>query len=376
MSHQISDLAQYPKKIRSKLRLAIYMGRILDLIYFAVRSKYRGELRKYDSFQQFISDTALIKKIIGGEVRSGGSQAPFRYIEIVRDLCERGYTGLISIAELIWDLTVHNRKIHHKDLFYKLLGLETPLNFVKLRGQVFYRPYPFRMYASRFRFFIIEAELMELSRVAIYISSLAEDNRSIGLFAKIAIDRKDAERLLEKQHQGFIPLVTKRLPVYPTLLRMQRISYTKVIYEERLNEEMRCLLSEIYVDENELDSIINMKRRANIFTMIPLPSLRGGLCFPVAFLGELEGDLDLKARVRVDGISLRASPAYYSVLSRRSTPGEYLFIAGLPFSMPKVALVIATLPASFATKIVPRRRNVTILDKLFPTVEEALQRRI
>jgi len=86
MSPSAIDLSHFKKKIRGKIKLAIFMSMLLHLIYLAIKNfgKRPDQLAKYDSFLQLVSDKEFIAKILAKESRSGRLKAdPSRYLKPV-----------------------------------------------------------------------------------------------------------------------------------------------------------------------------------------------------------------------------------------------------------------------------------------------------
>lgn len=98
--------------------------------------------------------------------------------------------------------------------------------------------------------------------------------------------------------------------LYPTVLRMQRLPYNKVEPKSNLYGEMLKMLSELYIGEDQLLSLVDMDVPANMLTMAPSISLNGGLCLVGAFRGELLDILGAKneARIRVADTIIKAHP--------------------------------------------------------------------
>ena len=383
MSLPATDLSHFKKKIRGKIRLAILAGELLHFIYLVVKNfmKSPDQLTKYDSFQQLVSDKKFVMEVLRKESRSGKLESdPLKYLKYVNTVMRRGYTGLLEVIDTVWDLTVHHNRIDSRTLFNGIIGLTLsklpPLDKAFLYENVSYSQRPFIMNIKHYNFVVVEAELGRrveaLAKTLVYIGSLANTNVSLGLFARFSIRSIDAERIVSKQNSGYAHRLLKMFRFYPTVLRMQRHAYKKVGALKKIEDEVLNMLSELYMDNDEIISLINMDAPANILSMVPSISLGGGLCFATVFRGELINTLGAgkEARIKVADAVIKAYPAYYSVLPHQNYPGDYLFMAFHPFTIPKICLVVATYPVNILNELEPKRRNIVFLDKLFPKVEE------
>ncbi len=386
MPSPIIDLSHFKKNIRGKIRLAIFMGKLLHFIYLVVKNfkDYPDQLTKYDSFLQLVSDKEFVMKVLAKEGRFGKPKSdPLKYLKLVNIMVQRGYAGLLELADIIWDLTIHHKRINLRTLFNNIIGLTSPRPFfldeMKFYGKVSYSRCPFVMNIRQYNYVIIEAELGEkteaLAKTLIYIGSLAGTNKSLGLFARFSVRGIDAEYMVSNQNKGYAHRLLKMFRFYPTVLRMQRFAYKKVKTVKELENEVISMLSELYMNNNEFISLINMDVPANILAMAPSISLIGGLCFVTAFRGELLSifGAEREARIKVADAVVKAYPSYYSVLPYRNYPGDYVFVAFHPFTAPRISLIVATYPIDILDELRPKRRNVSSLDKLFPEVKEVVK---
>lgn len=375
-----ADLSLFRKNIRSKLRLSIYMSKLLHFMYLVIKN-FPDYANKYETFLDLVKDVDFTKKVLTKESRFGRPESdPFKYLKLTGALQERGYLGLLELANIIWDLTVHHRLIDHRSLFDSIIGLRQGfLDEIKIYGKASYRHNPFILNIRLFNFVIIESELSErtesLAKTLIYIGKLVDADKSLGLFARFSIRSIDAEYMIVNQEKGNVYFLLKPFRVYPTLLRMQRFAYKKVEPRRNFDNELLNLLSEIYITENQLLSLIDNDIPANILAMAPSITLQGGLCFVSAFRGELLNILgtEAEAKIRVADTIIKAYPSYNTVLKRNNYPGEYLFVAFHPFTIPRIGIIIASFPVDLLDKIKPKRRNVLSLNKLFPKVRELIE---
>ena len=383
MSLPVIDLSHFKKKVRGKIKLSIFMSELLHLIYLVIKN-YRNhpdQISKYETFWRLVRDRDFIKNVLMKESWSSrAEQDPLRYFKLVEIIKERGYTNFLELADIIWDLTVHHKKIDHRTMFNNIIGLKPHLlDKMKFYGRVSYKRCPFIMDIKLYKFLIIEAEVGKgteaLAKSLIYIGSLTNTDKTLGLFARFSVRSLDNEHMVHNQNNGYAHKLLKMFKLYPTVLRMQRLAYKKVEAVKGLENELISMLSELYVDDKHLTSIINMDVPANILTMAPSISLSGGLCIATVFRGELLDVLGAKieARIKVADTIIKAYPSYHTVLPRSNYPGEYVFLAFHPFTIPRISLMIATYKVDILDKIKPRRRNISSLDKLFPKIHELVK---
>lgn len=380
MTHQPYDLSLFRKQVRSKIRLSIYMNNLLHFIYLAIKN-FPDQSSRYETFWDLIKDVDFARKVLLKEGRFGKPELdPLKYLDLTKVLQERGYTDLLELANTVWDLTVHHRRIHYKSLFNSLLGIRSSLlDNIKLYGKISYRCKPFIMKIKSFNFIVIETELAgnteALAKTLIWIGRFIYSDKNLGLFVRFSIRSIDAEHIRYKQEKGYLHHLLNDFRLYPTVLRMQRLAYNKVGSKSNLYSEVIKMLSELYIDNNQLLSLIDLDVPANILAMAPSISLNGGLCLVSAFRGELLDILGAKneARIRVADTIIKAYQSYYTVFDTRKYPGEYLFISFHPFTIPRVCLIVATLPLNMLDKIKPERRNVLSLNSLFPKIKEIVK---
>jgi len=278
MSQPAVDLSHFEKSARSKIRLSIFVSRLLHLIYIVVKNcrEEPQKLAKYQSFWQLVSDIEFVRKVLIRESRSSKlKQDPRAYLMLAEALKKRGYTGLLELVDVIWDLTVHHKRIDSRLQFKNIIGVGTNIiDEIKFYGKVSYVSKPFVMNINFYRFLIVESEsgLKEeaLAKTLVYLGSLADTDKTLGMFARLSIRSIDAEQMVWNQSQGYAHKIVRPFRFYPTVLRMQRLVYRKAKPEKVLESEMLNMLSELYVDEGALSSIVNMDVHANILAMAPL----------------------------------------------------------------------------------------------------------
>ena len=379
------NLAHFDKKVRGKIRLSIYMGRLLHFIYLAVRTykNQYGQLAKYCSFRHLIKDYRFIKSVLQRAGKTSGSaNRSYKYFMEIINLVQGKYTGLLDIADVVWDLTVTHKKIKPADLFKNMVGLQNPLDTVLLGKKVKYMSKPFIIEINEYRFIVIETELgdrsKDLAKTLVYVGSPDTTDKSLGLFARLSMKSIDAEKIKVNQDNGYMHILNKKFRIYPTLLRMQRLAYRKVRHVNALENEVLNMLSELYIDANAINALISMDVPANVMLMAPSISLSGGLCFATVFRGELLDVVgaDKKARIKVDDVKIYGYPAYYSVLPHQNYPGDYVFVVFHPFTAPRIGLITATYPVDVLDKFKPKKRSTAFIDKIFPKVKDVAKRTI
>ena len=377
------DLSQFEKKVRSKIKLAIFTNYFLHLIYIVIKN-YRtnpDELSRYQSFWQLINDVSFIKRAFIKEGRSDKlKQNPYLYFKLAETLKNRGYSGLLELIETVWDLTVHHKKIDSKLFFNAIIGLNPSIpsidDHLTFLGKVSYTSKPFIIKLMLYNFLIVETEFgsgsEKLAKTLLYLGSLEETDRSLGMFARFSIRSIDAEELLRTQEKGYAHRLHTTYIFYPTVLRMQRHPYKKVKSIKELDSEVSNMISELYVEENTLSQIVDRDAPANILAMAPSISLRGGLCIPTAFRGELLDTLGSSkgARIKVGDITIKAYPSFFSTLPHYMYPGDYIFVMLHPFPLPRIGITVATYPVDKFDKVKPKKRNVSFLDKYFPKIQD------
>ncbi|PUA33341.1 MAG: hypothetical protein B7O98_02635 [Zestosphaera tikiterensis] len=375
------DLSLFDKKVRGKIRLAVSMGQLLHFIYLAVKN-FPDRVAKYSSFLQLINDKEFAAEVLRKESRFGGrGGSPLKYLGLVNAIAQRGYSRLLELADIVWDLTVYHSRIDPKTLFNNIVGLASEKHYslldeMRIHGKATYKRSPFIMNIRHYNYITVEVEYggrsEALAKTLIYIGSLADTNESLGLFARFSVRSIDAEHVVRKQEEGCAHRLIKTFRLYPTVLRMQRLSYKRVYPVQNQRSEVLNMLSELFIDDKKFASLINMDVPANILAMAPSISLGGGLCFATAFRGELLDFLGIEkeAKIKVADTVIKAIPSYYSVLDCQKSPGDYVFMVFHPFTAPKVGLVVATYSTNVLGSLKPKRRNVSSLDNLFPKVEE------
>lgn len=377
------------KKKRRKVLYAIAVWRLLHLMYLVLKHSIRDNrllerAASHDTFEQLVENKQLISTILKAEymyskrMPRSMSDLVRRYHELIIKLRERGYEGLLELVNRVWDISFHHKLVNHRLLCNQLFGLEGPTSYIETAGRVVCKDRPFHVLIKNFRFMILEARyagIGGLAKTSIYLGSLNTPMRSLrlGLLARLSLKSVDAEHLLSRQRNGMVFEVREKMfRYYPSVLRIQRLAYRRVRAEKRLEEELLNMLSELYVDENTLASIISGDVRANVLSMVPSISLAGALCIPVVFRGELLEVLGAgrKTRIRAAEQTLDSLPASFSTFELDMYPGDYIFLAFIPFTMPRVLLVVASYPLEVINRIKPRKRRVAKLDNVFPKINE------
>jgi len=379
MSHPAVDLGIFRKDFRRRLRLSIFMSRLIHFMYLAVKN-FPSEATRYGSVEALLKDAVFVKKVLAKESKTDKVKNFDRYLSILFDLRNRGYTGLIEALDSLWRLTIVQKA--PMDFLLSLLGMSARIpDMIKLAkacsGKISVRGSPLILTIDKFYMMALEAEYgssaESLARTTVYVSSLKNTDIRLGLGARFSIKTIDAQKIVDAQNKGFRHLIVKPLRFYPSLLRMYRSSYKKLKAESSVAEEIKCLISETYMDANELGALINMDVSANLLAALPSISLLGGLCFPVAFEGELLKPLSREAVIKISDLSMKAYPAFFSILNIDRYPGHYMFFCFVPITLPKVALVAGSWRTE-DLKISKRRRAVSRFDDLFPTIGELLAR--
>lgn len=377
------------KKKKRKIFYAIAVWRLLHLMYLVLKhstkdKKLLEQVVSYDTFERLIGSKQLVCAVLKAEFKYSKS-APRSitdiarmYYELIIKLKERGYSGLLELINRAWDLSLHHRSISHRSLCNRLFGLEGPLGHIESAGRVVCKEMPFHALIKNFRFVILETSYEKagvLTKTSVYLGSLSTPIRSLrlGLLARLSLKGVDAVHLLGRQREGGLFEVREKMfKYYPTVLRIQRLAYRRVHAVKQLEDKLLNMLSELYVDENTLASIISGDARANLLSMVPSISLAGALCIPVVFRGELMEMFGAgrKTRIRVAEQALDAFTASYSVFEHDVYPGEYVFLALIPFTMPRVLMIVASHPIEVIDRIRPRKREVVALDSIFPRINE------
>jgi len=380
------DLSLFPKQARGRIRIAIYTGRLLNLLYLiAKHSKSSPEqLYRYSSASQAISDAEFIKRVLRKETPGKSPtyymQQSQKNIVYLKQIEQSSFRGVLELLEIIWDLTVFHRKMPPEELFLAITGLaaeKPPLHTIAgLQEKISYEKAPFRINAKDYTFIIAEYSLSRQrtgqSKMLLYIGSMEGTGRSLGLFTRTAMRTADAERLIRKQESGYAHRMDKKFALFPTLLRLQRAPYKKVAPVERYESELQIMLSELFRNEREIHSLISMDAPANMLAMAPSISLYGGLCFATAFRGEQTSYMPGggSAKIKIADDSLKAMQALNSAFYAENSPGDRIFLALHPFTYPRISLILASYPVEFLDGLKSRNRNISRLDKMFPKLRE------
>ena len=379
MSHpQSIDLSFYEKKIRSKLRLAIFMGKILHFMYLAVKN-YPREVKKYNNTEELIKDQDFARKVFLKEAREETEEEKqcHQLMNFLKSIVKRGFTELLEPLNVIWKMTISSDQEKPKLFISDIMGASL-WDMPKIIGNVIVRPSPLMLIIRQFSIFVLEAEFGlysdQLAKTSVYIGQLQDADLRLSLAVRFSLNTGDAEALVNAQERGYKHVLVKDFRVYPSLLRMLRTPYKKMKAERGFEEELKSIISEVYVSENNVGALVNMDVEANILAMISAVSLSGGLCFPVAFEGELLSPLDRKASIKVGDIKLKAYPTFCSVLQLLRSPGHYVFLGFMPITIPRVVLIAGNWRPNSLEPLRPRVRGVLKLNSLFPRLDEVLSK--
>jgi len=298
-----------------------------------------------------------------------------------RQLAETGYSGIIDALDALWKLTLDIAKEGSK-FFYDLLNLDTaPWNIVKLMNVFAFSSSRLCFQIKDVSLIVLEAEYgissEALSKTSVYLGEIVNRQLRLGLAARLSIKTVDAKAVTFTQtHRSSRHILSRWFDYYPTLLRLRRGPYKKMLVDPDLNEELKALICETYMDSDDLERLVSRDYKANLLAALPSVSIAGGLCLPVSFIGELKETLSRESvLIAEDRVVLKAYQAFNTVFDINPYPGHYLFLALIPITIPRTVFVLGNWKPEAFGEIKKQSRAVERFAHLFPTIDEISMKR-
>ena len=143
-----------------------------------------------------------------------------------------------------------------------------------------------------------------------------------------------------------------------------------------LKEDIKEMLSELYLEADEAAELTSGEARANVFLAVPAISVNSGLCMLASFKGVLLDPLVDKSRIVVDeDVKFKVYPGYNSLMSLNRHPGEYVFLVAMPITAPGHAVLLGNWKPEDLGEIQRRRRGAEKLNYLFPKINELIKKK-
>jgi len=380
-----SDLPpEVPAKKRSKVHLAVYMTKLLNFMYLALKHK-KDEARRFESFESMIKNKSFVESVlnVASEDLETDESATY-YQSKFLSLEDRKYSNILLWLENVWELALSKG-----GAIYSIFGFSRYFDdhYVLIRAGVQHTGRPFRVRLPNFRAMFLEASRGPsgtLTKSTLYIgNSIIEPSLTIDIALRLPIRSEDLITAFNYQisYRKYY-LLNNNFEIYPFLLRARRISYGRMREGGKLDDLLTFLLASRFADSKCIESIVHGEYPLNVLLMMPLIYLNGALSLLVAFEGESEEMLASGSRVRIqltDDTYITAFRAGTSVLDMPMIPGRYLYLAALPITYPKLAAVLGAFNPEIskefpkvesAFKSRTRKRNL----REFPTLNEILSR--
>jgi len=390
MSTPGTELLRFPKKMRSKLRVSINVGRLLHVMYIAVKN-YPKTALQHEDFESLINDIRFLERSFNKELAKTGKATSYdeiydKYYSIYRRMSEKGYINLIELMNVVWNL-VKKADSAPYSLLHDLLGLNKGYIENRLiRAHISYSHWGSCYRISDSSLTVLECALgpraESLSQLSVYLGELKRskvilgDVVRLGVAARLSIRTLDAQFLVSNQKQGHLHTILNPIRFHPFLLRMQRTSYRKLKAEKGgLREELREILSETWIDEEEYGRIIDGSAPANLLAMVPSVSLSGGLCFLKTLEVSLREPLIERAKARVGSHHVVLYRSYCTLFRVDHRPQNYIFLVLIPFSLPRLMIVLGSWRKDEISIKPVKRRAAERFGPQFPTLNEVKSRR-
>ncbi|GEM_PF-5220108 len=390
MSITPSDLALFPKKIRSKIRLSIRMSRIMHFMYLALKN-FPKVAESYENIDSLLNDLDFAKAVLARERRIKEEEVltiNFAYFyDIYKHLLEKNFSTAIDVLNTVWRISTCGYNEAMK-IIYKIVGLDESASMLErfiISRHLQYSVAHLCYQANNVSLIFLELERGHtsdsLSKLSVYMGTLMQAlprlgvKMRLGLAARFSIKTQDADVVSQLQTKGFKHVLSTPFYYYPALLRLCRVSYRKMNARKSFDIELKEMLSELYLEADEAAELVSGEARANVFLTIPSISVNGGLCILASFKGRLTDPLIEKSRIVLDeDVKFKVYPSYNSLLSVNKHPGEYVFLVAMPITAPGHAVVLGNWRLDDMGDVRKNKRGAKALDYLFPKINELIRK--
>jgi hypothetical protein len=349
-SEKPSDLPpEISKKKRSKVHIAVYMAKLLNLMYLSLKYE-RARSLKFESFESLVRSREFVKSVLAKAGNELDDASEF-YINKFISLMDRNYVNVLSWLEDVWDLAlsrfgaVHNL-LHIPSGSFGVIFRESA--GITGSGR------PLRLRIPKFQMIFLEGLLGSpgsLVKSTVYLGrSLKTPELNLDLAVRLPLKKDDLETAFSYQYNSKIYyIVNENFEVYPFLLRARRISYGRLSKGGPINDVLRNIIASRFVPANILEDIIHGEFPLDVVLMMPHIYLNGALSFLAVFRGRHEEPLLAQKTVKIqisDELFVTGFRSGTAVLPVNIRPGSYIYIVAIPVTYPKVASVLATLDES------------------------------
>ena len=342
-----SDLPpEIPKKKRSKVHIAVYMSKLLNLMYLSLKYE-RDRSLKFESFESLVRNREFVKSVLA-KAGSESDDASEFYIDKFASLLDRNYMNVLSWLEDVWDLALSKF-----GAVYSLLHLPPgPSGFVfRESAGISGSGRPLRLRIPRFQMIFLEALLGppgSLIKSTVYFGrSLKKPELNLDLAARLSLKKEDLETAFTYQYTNDICyMVNENFEVYPFLLRARRISYGRLGKGGSISDILQDIITFRFVPPRILESILYGNFPLDVVLMMPHVYLNGALSFLAVFSGKHDEPFLAGKSTKIqisDELFITAFRSGTAVLPVSVRPGKYIYIVAIPVTYPKVASVLATL---------------------------------
>jgi len=380
-----SDLPpEIPKKKRSRVHLAVYMTKLMNLMYLVLKYR-REEATKFESFEALIHDRRFVESVLrtaSDDPELSLEKHVSYYLDKFLSIKERQYEKILLWLENVWELTLSKF-----GSVYPLFNLDESFSGITILRQagITGTGHPLRIRLPDFRAVFLEALPTSpgtLTKSTLYIgNSVKNPAINLDLAVRLPLRSEDLESAFRYQISfKTYYLLNGNFEVYPFLLRARRVSYGRMVKGKTLNEIIQIILNSRFLSHQHLERVVHGEYPLDVLIMMPIIYLNGALSFLIAFKGENNEPLTLGKTVRINISSeffINAFRAGTSTLPVSIRPGRYIYLVAVPVTYPKIAAVLATfneedykIPRVGSAFADSKRRH----RKKFMTLEELLNR--
>ena len=342
-----SDLPpEIPKKKRSKIHIAVYMSKLLNLMYLSLKYE-RSRALKFENFESLVRNREFVKSVLD-KAGSESDEVYEFYVNKFVSLLDRNYMNVLLWLEDVWDLALSGFGAVHDFLQFP----EGPSGLIfRESAGIKGSGRPFLLRIPGFRMIFLEALLGSpgsLVKSTVYFGrSSKKSELNLDLGARLPIKNEDLETAFNYQNINKIYyVVNENFKLYPFLLRARRISYSRLSKGGSIRDIYWDMITSRFVFPNILENMLYGSFPLDIVLMIPHIYLNGALSFLAVFTGKHDEPLLAGKLTKIqvfDGPLITAFRSGTAVLPVDFRPGNYIYIVAIPITCPKIVSVLATL---------------------------------